>query len=92
MPNCRRSVSYEKRDTSKIPEGSGSLRLWQYVRDLQYRQGDPRRDMFDVPSVLYGQAEICRYRRANRAIPKEIRHGLPQKGPKRPTEITADSV
>ncbi len=66
--------------------------LRQYVRYPQHGGRNPRRDMLDVPSVLYGQAEICRYRRPNRAIPKEVRQRLHQKGPKRPAAIAGFAV
>jgi len=43
--------------------------------------------LLDVPSILYGQTEVYRHGRANRAFPEEIRHRLFQEEQKRPEEI-----
>lgn len=53
-----REIRNEKRNTSTISYREGAVRVRQYVRDEQYGEGNSRGDMFDVPSVLYGKAEI----------------------------------
>ena len=46
------------------------------VRNPQHGERNTRRNLLDVPSFLHRQAEIRRYRRPNRKVPKEIRTGL----------------
>ena len=53
-----REIRNEKRNTSGVSYREGAVRVRQYVRDEQYGEGNSRVDMFDVPSVLYGKAEI----------------------------------
>src|ERR1700680_350755 len=64
----------ENQHSSAIQRNSGNVQLRQHVRHpFDRQQAPPRRSLFGVPSVLHGQAEDRRHRRARRAIPATLR-------------------
>src|SRR6202521_3806418 len=64
----------ENQHSSAIQRDSSNVQLRQHVRHpFDRQQAPPRRSLFGVPSVLHGQAEDRRYRRARREIPATLR-------------------
>ena len=62
-----------KKDIHPELRGNASqLRLWQLVHHAQHSQRAEGRYLQQLPSVLYGQAEVRRHSRPHREIPKQV--------------------
>lgn len=63
----------ESRNSSRIQKSHDRVRLWPRCRNALDSWYDPRRYMFELPSVLYRQTEIGRCGGPGREVQKKVR-------------------
>src|SRR5438067_4992690 len=65
----------EGRHPPRVRDRHSALRVREHVHDAFYEAGTARRDLLELPSVLYRQAEARRHGRAGGAVPAAAREG-----------------
>lgn len=63
---------HEGRYPSCLRRSRGALQLWQFVYDVQHQKGPEGGHLQQLPSVFYGQAEVCRHSRTDRKVPEQV--------------------
>src|SRR5205085_3356039 len=62
--------------SSRIQRSARAVRLWQQFHHPLHPQGrPPRRNLFQLSSLLYGQAEVDGHRRSCGTLPPQVRQG-----------------
>ena len=69
------SADHEDRNPSRVRRLARHVHVREPVHDPFDQVRDPRRDLFRVPSVLYGPSEARRHRWPGRALPAPSRQG-----------------
>src|SRR5918995_69036 len=81
----------EDRHPSRVRRGPRALHVRQRIHDALDHARDPRGDLLELPSVLHGQAEAGRHRRARGALQAPRRPASALELPHRYTVPTARS-